>query len=125
MDLKMQKKIKALSKRIDKVKKEFEVYVKDKTIPLEERWNLFVEAPDSLSEVTDWIQHFKIENFNERDMYEDLSKSQNVFAVDFVERAIDGFTYENILSSAQIEEISNALKEHFLSKKLKCFQYDW
>ena len=76
MDLKMQKKIKALSKRIDKVKKEFEVYVKDKTIPLEERWNLFVEAPDSLSEVTDWIQHFKIENFNERDMYEDLSKAK-------------------------------------------------
>ena len=121
----MQDKIFALNKSIAELKKEFETYIKDKSIPLEERWDLFVEAPDSLSEVTDWIQHFKIENFNERDMYEDLSKSQNVFAVDFVERAIDGFTYENILSSAQIEEISNALKEHFLSKNLKCFQYDW
>ena len=121
----MKNKIDALNKQISKVKKEFEAYIKDTSIPLEERWNLFVEAPDSLSEMTDWVQHFKIENFNEREMYENLSRNESVLAVDFVQQAIDGFTYENVLSSVQIEEVLNALKEHFLSKNLKCFQYDW
>ena len=120
----MQDKIFALNKSIAELKKEFETYIKDKSIPLEERWDLFVEAPDSLSKMKGWIQHFKIQNLNERIVYEEYSRNQNCYAVDFIERATDTLT-DNDLSSEQIEEISNALKEHFLSKNLKCFQYDW
>ena len=121
----MKNKIKALNKNIVKLSEELEAYIKDTSIPLKDRWELFVDAPNCLSIVSDWIQDFKIENFDPRKQYEDLSRRENVFAVDFVDRVTESFSYKKTLSDEQIEEISNKLKEHFLSKNLKCFQYDW
>lgn len=121
----MKNKIKTLNRSIAETKKEFGLYIKDTSIPLKDRWDLFVDAPDCVSVMTDWIQDFKIENFDPRKQYEDLSRRENVFAVDFVDRVTESFSYKKTLSDEQIEEISNKIKEHFLSKNLKCFQYDW
>jgi hypothetical protein len=44
-----------LNNEIDFLKPAFEAYIKDKSIPLEERWNVFITANDALSNHSTYI----------------------------------------------------------------------
>tara|TARA_R110002073_G_scaffold30422_1_gene94869 strand:- start:91 stop:480 length:390 start_codon:yes stop_codon:yes gene_type:complete len=48
-------KINEYTKTVNILKKELEEYIVDKNIPLQERWDLWLLAPDSLKNHGDWI----------------------------------------------------------------------
>jgi hypothetical protein len=107
-----------LNKQIEAIKSEFAAYIADKSIPLDERWEVFMNAPDNLQGSSPWIQRFK-----------GLPK-------DFV--GYDGPVYAERYQTVDVEYILDviseidpskidvvAFKEDVLSKNLYSFKYDW
>lgn len=144
----MKDQIDDLMLHITQVKMDFVEYIKDKKIPLEDRWNLFMEAPNILSESGAWIQHFhNIDDFDEDTYYEGKSRHETCHVVDVVEHAfyqLDDALAEEIrlldLSDpddlkeieekkqeyeARTKKTQTELKEHFLANNLKSFEFDW
>lgn len=44
-----------IGKEYNSIKKEFEECIKDKSVPLEERWILFLKSPDEFNEHPRWL----------------------------------------------------------------------
>ena len=53
----------ALEQAMKAVKPEFEAYLVDKSIPLAQRWQLWLDAPDSLKNTGGWISDGRLEAF--------------------------------------------------------------
>ena len=91
-------------------------YLKNKNLPLESRWNLFVENKN-LFPVHEWVLHFKELDSNNIEYYDDFGyeKHQNVPLDELVYLTDDGWTDVNL----------DNLKEEILETGYSAFIFDW
>lgn len=122
----------------------FEEFIQDATIPLDKRWELFLEAPDELSNQSPWVWRFEnLDQFYTPNPA--LEKwEQDMKKIDFIDELMEAIYYredtnrESIVNVAEqldlhIEEseiplpheITDVMREELLQKNLKSFVFDW
>lgn len=95
--------------------------IKDKSLPLEERWALFEKMTDATPHIHGWILHFSFEEKDKENLcyYDDLNiqKYETITFVNLLNRLYEG----EYVSDERLEEI----KEEFLASGYTGFQFDW
>ena len=126
--------IRDVQDRIATLKEDFARVIADTELPLEERWDLFVKAPDFLKEYKGWVEDFKAFPC-EITWYDDFNKERHetVDTVSIVESIVEDVKYSGgdfekskLCTRLGITpDVLVALKEEILSKNLGSFVYDW
>ena len=111
----------------ESAKKLFVEVIENKDIPLETRWNLWVNAPSEMKERQGWIVHFK--NLPNNLIGVDgpiwAERRETIYCADIVDRLLAENEYHSDADD-QISRINiNSLKEEILESNLECFDYDW
>jgi hypothetical protein len=115
---------------ITKLRQLFESYIADKSVPLEERWIAFVNAPDDLKLKDSGTDMFDAlpDDFIMYDgpihaeRYQTITSKFIVFKIQEVQNKPEDY-YRNpeIFLSVNLDE----LKEEILLKNLSSFEYGW
>jgi len=120
----------------------FKATIKDKSIPLEDRWGLFLKAPDYLIDHDFWTAGLKTldESDNGHFSYYDnwyVERHETVHVIDKVSDLESDLKYfkENPGTAVHIKKWKmffyenpsklDELKEEILEKNLGSFEYDW
>lgn len=122
-----------LQQEILAIKKDFEVFIKDTTIPLEERWSTWKAAPNDMKRSDSWTTHFKALpcDWIMYDGNYHADRYQTVYMIDVVDAIEDNLAHPNEWNKeyrATLEEFGfslDALKEEILEFNLGSFCYDW
>lgn len=120
---------------VEMMRQQFTTVITDKSIPLNERWELFKKAPTELKETTCWVVNFNTLNEAEGghvswyDMF-GVDRHQTVEMLDIIERLEEIIEYGQTKIKAKQFFIDNPaklddLKEEILSMNLQSFVYDW
>lgn len=112
---------------VSQLKPEFEEYIKNSAVSLDERWGVFKGAPKFLRNEEPWIQHLKV-GTKEISWYDDFyyERHQDVDMVEVIEsleEQLDPTSYNHTDEFTQ-DDINN-LKEDILSKNMGSFNLDW
>lgn len=147
-------KIKALEAEMEAAKPEFLAYITNKDVPLSVRWQVWLDAPDSLKHTNGYISEGRLEAFkllgygdrrNEAIQSEDglvwADRYQTINMVDIIENILESlldkfevgydedFDYDNLDGYSEkcpeIQEFLNAYREELLEKNLLSYSYDW
>lgn len=106
--------------------KRYVEYIRDKSIPLNDRWEVFKEAPKDWKNQSNWVQQFEVERkLGEISWYDDfyIEKNQTVDMVDIVERLEDDPT--RFFNKGWTLELIVEFKEEILQENISSFNYDW
>lgn len=130
----------------------FASYIKDKSVPLSTRWEVFTHAPEELSQNGGWVTHFEsferlchgYTNPIEDKFYKYVDRGSTVKVLDMYDCFIedvediddwdDEKTEEAIRNGTEpyyydipefTKDILEAWQEEALAKNLKSFEYDW
>ena len=116
-------KVSALIKQIEEIKYEFSKYIADTSIPLEERWEVFMKAPEVLHNKDIWKTRFKgvpsdfVGNdgplYAERHMEVDIQQYMEVL------ENPDDYNYD----PSDVDIV--AFKEDVLSRNIYSYTFDW
>lgn len=146
--------IKELENKMITLKPEFEVFIADKTVPLEQRWQVWLDAPDSLKNTGGWISDGRLKAFEligyggrrgEAIAYEDgliwAERYQTIDMVDSIEYILESllgkfevelpedFVWDNLDGYVELcpelHEFLVAYREELLEKNLLSFKFDW
>lgn len=94
-------------------KESFEAYIKDKSLPLELRWQLWLNAPSDMKDYWGDIYHW--DSVDEDYVFGDrFSRYQSVRTVDLIETVAE-------MSPEELEDF----KEEILENNLEGYEYDW
>ena len=112
--------INVLTNELRKVRCEFATFIADKNIPLDERYALWLSAPEDLKVTDD--SHCSLDCLpSDFIMYDGPYHAERYSTVDM----------EDLISNAESGEYDgldvdvNAVKEYVLQNNLKSFTYDW
>ena len=109
------------------LKEVFSDYIKDKSVPLEDRWEVFCAAPDDFSIHEGCQYHFDREedDFGEISWYDDFyyDRHQTVHMESLIDKIQDKVN-DRFSPKWNLEVLQN-FKEEILSKNLKSFVNDW
>ena len=106
----MKEKVEQFIASRDALKKELIKFCKDKSIPLQERWELFLKS--DLGDVSEWSSDCKVI----RDIvHEDC----------FAYEKYSTHMYENIINDLDDDQHKIAVQEYALKKFEKGFTHDW
>ena len=110
----MKKEIEELEKLKLKITTNLKEWVKDRSISLDERWNLFFKS--NLGDHKNWIEDFK--NLDSDDLVKsrDYNRHETVYLEDLKEYGVE---------SIESDENYNEFREDVLSKFIKSFEWDW
>ena len=123
--------INAVRATMEEKKKELHVLLADKSLPLEDRWNLFTKCPSDMLVHDGWIQHFKTYDFS---WYDDFycERRQTIYCRDMIDNircAIESTPCQWDKGYAEFfrenPEKLDELKEEILADALHSFDYDW
>lgn len=104
--------VKNAKKLANMYKEAFEAYITDKSIPLDLRWSLWLDAPSELKNRDSCIPDFQ--SLEEEFLYDGMfNRYETVETV----RILEMFTE----SAGDLE----AFKEEILEQNLESFEYDW
>lgn len=103
----LQKRLELFNKAKENIKSDLKKFVADKSYPLNERWNLFIESDLGNNDI--FIPSFKSFDI---DHYGDFNKYELV-------------SVEKILENLETEEEENNFKEEILQMFIKSFIFDW
>lgn len=116
---------------------EFETYIKNKTIPLQERWSNFIAAPEFLKNTTAWVHYFKaFKDFEEGEferevLYEHSNRKECIEMASWDEWLLgiaDGSTYESWENSKGVKftrKHYDAWREEVLDGNIGFVNFDW
>lgn len=112
------------------LKEKYLNYIQDKSIDLEERWEVFCKAPTDWKEKDSYIVHFQVEkalkaNGGEISWYDDfyIEKNETIHLMNVIERLEEETeTFEELGWNS---ELIKQFKEEVLEKNLASFDYDW
>lgn len=112
----LQKRIELFNKAKENIKSDLKNFVVDKSYPLNERWDLFIES--DLGEHTNYYAEF--EGINSDRYYDDfyIEKYETVQVKYLLKRGIE----KQILDS---DYKINMFKEDVLTQFIKSFEYSW
>jgi hypothetical protein len=110
------------------IKNRFIEYIQDKTIPMENRWEVFLEAPSDWKNHESYIQHFDVEKkliSREISWYDDfyIEKNETVHMENVIERLEEDL--EDFEKHGWTKDLISELKEEILQTNLGSFNYDW
>lgn len=118
-----------LNSQLLAMKSEFQSYLEDSSIPLNERWSLYRAAPNRLLNNDLYYSEFDLvlPGIGVLDMYDDLywERHATLDAGDVFERVITCDKVEQFLTSADEDEVLVAIKEHFLKNAYGDLTFDW
>jgi hypothetical protein len=131
--------IELVNRAVANLQKTFCEVIKDKTIPLDERWNLWRDAPSNLKENESWIVNFEIENkVGEISWFDDfyIERNQTIYMADIIEREREDVKYlqgdPDYKFAKQITkkfmdspELLDEWREEILQLNLESFQLYW
>lgn len=109
----------AVKQKLTVLKPQFEQLISDQTIALDDRWNLFVQAPVYIKNQNPWIVDIKIAG-KEILWYDDFYVDR--YVVVNMENTIESMT---LYPEKWTNEHINEMKEFILSKNLHSFTNDW
>lgn len=115
----LQKRIELFNKAKENIKSDLKKVVVDKSYPLNERWDLFIES--NLGEHTNYYVEFEgFEGINSDRYYDDfyIEKYETVQVKYLLKRGIE----KQILDS---DYKINMFKEDVLTEFIKSFEYNW
>lgn len=114
------------------IKKAFAAYIKDKSIPLEKRWETFGVAPVEFKNQNSYIIHFKSEqNLPNREIvwYDDFNveKYETVVMFNLINNQIEDLAspYRDRNKEHFTLDFFTLMKEEVLEKNLHSFKFDW
>lgn len=119
-------------KESDSIKKEFESYIKDKSIPLEKRWTLFLNSPDEINNHSEWLIKTKskgmkhiLEGFE--DSPEVYGRGKKVIVKELFEDVflIDQKIFNDLDYDEKELFLNKDAMEELLSKNCGSFCIDW
>lgn len=103
----LQKRLELFNKAKENIKSDLKKFVVDKSYPLNERWNLFIESDLGDDDVfIPFFKSFDIDHCRDFNRYELIS-------------------VEEILENLETEEEENNFKEEILQMFIKSFIFDW
>lgn len=111
--------------------KEFETYITNKEISLEERFDFWLDAPDILKKQGGWIETYL---FNGRelclmdDLYQERHQTVDVhedIVTEFQGRVDSEHKFDWFHGVPVTQEMVNQLMEDVLEKNVASFIYDW
>jgi len=109
------------------VKKLFEQFISDKSVALEDRWAIFVNALDSLKNHHEWIIHWVSPEIEDGMQYEGGIMYWEKYETVKAERAIEAM--REYMSEDNFHEITEEMisseMEMLLSKNIGSYCYDW
>lgn len=122
----MVERLKAYVAAVNPLQVEYVAYIKDKSIPLADRWEAFCAAPTEFQEHESWIQHFDSEELlpnGEINFYDDfyVEKYTEVYMENFIANIEEDPDYHEDWTP----EIIAAFKEEILEKNMGSFTFDW
>ncbi len=130
----LQSDIVGLEWKVKEVKNEFAEFIKDKSIPLDERWEFFKEAPEYLKNKSSYIEHFDAETLLEEgeivwydEFYiERYQECELVNVISSIEDRINSKDdYPHSRGADYSVEFLEAFKEEILQKNMHSFVHDW
>ena len=127
-----------LEKELPELRRAFETYIVDKSIPLKIRWNAFQDAPDEFKDHTDWMiddnnvgfEYIRENWFDAPEIYgrgKRINLAEKIddrcsFNADGMVDAEDGFQAYRGQTPAQLAE---SAMEEVLRLNLGSFCWDW
>lgn len=118
----MKNKIKELNLLKKTLTKELKIWVKDKSIPLDERWDVFHDS--QLGEELSFYEEFEgVDSDGYYDNYY-IDKYQTVYTKNLFEMASEK-RYNKQKAELDTIEKQNAFKEDVLNKFVKSFEMNW
>lgn len=113
----------------EQVKQHLEGFISDTTVPLEERWAIWVNAPDSLKNHQSWVHFWVTDEFLEgvggnAEIYY-VMRGQTICVVDVFLSLQENFTDECLVEIGITQEDINREKEQILKLNLGSYCYDW
>ena len=117
-------KMKEIKTQLEILKIGFQRFIVDQSLPLDERWQAWVDAPADVKNHSYRIEYFKTlhGDFIMYDGPYHADRYETVKMVNLVERIEEGIACEE---EDYVGIDLNALKEEILSKNLVSFTYDW
>lgn len=117
-------KMKEIKAQLEVLKTGFQKFIVDQSVPLDERWQAWLDAPAECKNQKGWIEHFTTlpGDFIMYDGPYHAERYETVKMADFIERVEEGIACEE---EEYVSIDLNALKEEILSKNLASFTYDW
>ena len=119
----------------DKIKEDGLAYIANTDIPLEDRWELYKEMPDSCLNQDSYTVHFKIEEkYGKISWYDEFNKDRYsiVNMKDVIEDLEDSLNssyplgyIEELKEKGVAEEFLTEFKEEILQLGLGSFENDW
>ena len=106
---------------INSIKADFAAYIRDKDIPLEERWKFFEKAPNFIKEQDSYIHTFKWEQKHGELVWYDDFYCDRYQVVD-MDMIIDSMLDRD---EKYTKEMVEDMKEEILSENLGSFINDW
>jgi hypothetical protein len=129
--------IELVNRAVANLQKTFCEVIKDKTIPLNDRWDLWRGAPSDLKAHDSCVVHFDIEDkVGEISWYDDfyIERHETVDMFDLIERiredvkygAMD-YAYTKRITKKFVEcsELLDEWREEILQMNLESFEFDW
>jgi RNAse (barnase) inhibitor barstar len=130
--------LKAAQEQVKNLKSQYKVYITDKNIPLEDRWQFFESMPDELKEQERFVVNFVslnkyIPNFNwYYEFHMEKGYAQNMDSIiERIEEAIYMYNDEPQLDNkvgkgfVKNPTAMAEFKEEILRKNLRGFIFDW
>ena len=123
----------SLQKQIDEIVRlqklldgEVKIFVQNKDIPLDERWDFFVKS--ECGEEKGWVEHVKSLEDNDIEYYDDFyfERHQTVTMNSIAERLYDWIRWpDKEFSEEKLKKIYDDFREEAIAKFIKSFEYDW
>lgn len=120
----MKDKIEEFLKTKEQLTEELKIWVKDKSIPLEERWEVFIKS--ELGEQSDFYEdfvHIESDEYNP-DGHFHIDRHELITVQEILERAQEANYYSKEIMLDTEEKIIE-FKEEVLSKFIYSFENDW
>lgn len=119
----------AFDKECAELKAQFEATVKDSSIPLDDRWVLWLKAPKELKNQAPWIRHLTLPDFGEISWYDEGGISRKGAEV-VLEYVYDNFMERNDSEHYDSEDRWSeadfiAFKTWVLDQNLYSFCWKW
>lgn len=127
--------MKKIQESLEKTKLPFEDYIKNKEIPLNERWDIFIIAPSEMKNHDNYLTSFDSLP-NDFVMYDGpihVERGQTIKTNDMIEEIEeeliniknDDFFRSDYYKNMFIAVNLDSIKEEILSKNMGSFDYDW
>lgn len=115
------------NKEPDPIIEEYQQYIVDTSIPLNDRWDVFSAAPDEWKNQDSFIPHFsfekKIPNFSWYDVFY-KERYQTIYLSDIIEGLESNLDW-HMKKFSWTQDLVDEWKEEVLAMNLGSFIYDW